>query len=132
VKHKDHASGDDPDGLGSSDLDSLIFHSKVYAMAEKYYVHGLKFLARDKFDKLIETDGSWLKPAELLAVAEHAYTSTHPLDRGIRNVVVRVMNAAFKDMDKQGELASAEVRERMLGMGTLCYDLWRYAVKEKI
>jgi hypothetical protein len=62
----------------------LVVHSKMYAMADKYQVPGLKALAVRKFQ------ADWSKTAAGLSTAiVIAFMSTSDTDQGLRQVIVR-------------------------------------------
>lgn len=76
---------------GGSDQDSvspLIFHAKVYSIADKYEVLVLKSQAREKFAKLVRT--SWDMDDFPYAITE-IYSSTYGTDRGLRDLVVGIV-----------------------------------------
>jgi len=64
----------------------LITHAKVYAIAEKYGITGLKALARTKFASqlTVHRDSS-----ELPEALQEVYESTVDTDRGLRDVVIQ-------------------------------------------
>ncbi|TRX91084.1 hypothetical protein FHL15_008066 [Xylaria flabelliformis] len=64
---------------------SLVLHAKIYALAEKYNICGLKDFALQEFKAAaIE---HWATPG-FLDAAREAYISTIEADRGLRDVVV--------------------------------------------
>ncbi|KAI1495165.1 BTB/POZ protein [Biscogniauxia mediterranea] len=77
---------------------NIVTHVRVYSLAEKYLVEGLKRIACDKFKA--EVARQWSSQDFLDAVRE-AYTSTIESDRGLRDVIT----SAFYDhptlLDKQ-------------------------------
>lgn len=68
----------------------LITHAKVYAIAEKYGVSGLKTLAQDKFAQQIELH---LDSHDLPEACQEAYESTVDTDRGLRNIVIQTFRS---------------------------------------
>jgi len=74
------ARADVPEGNESQ----LPVHSKMYTIADKYDVPGLKQLAREKFSQA--TKRFW-KADEFMVAAEHAYTTTMDEDEGLRAIV---------------------------------------------
>lgn len=88
--------------VGSSDqspMSPLIFHVKVYSIADKYDVPMLKSLARGKFEKAVKT--CWDMDDLPHAITE-IYSSTPRTDRGLRELVVETV-CKHKDtlMEKQ-------------------------------
>ncbi|KAJ9645808.1 hypothetical protein H2201_003612 [Coniosporium apollinis] len=68
----------------------LILHAKMYAIAEKYGIKGLKSLARSKFSTQIEQHWS---SAELPETIQDVYETTVDSDRGLRDIVVQTFRA---------------------------------------
>jgi hypothetical protein len=75
-----------------SDIESshLITHAKVYAIAEKYGIAGLKALARSKFVDQIDLH---LSSPEFPEACQEAYESTFHSDRGLRDVIIQAFRA---------------------------------------
>jgi hypothetical protein len=75
-----------------SDIESshLITHAKVYAIAEKYGIAGLKALARSKFVDQIDLH---LSSSEFPEACQEAYESTFHSDRGLRDVIIQAFRA---------------------------------------
>ncbi len=59
----------------------------MYALGEKYIAQGLKTLAKSRFTKVVQH----LSNAELASITEYVYKSTHEQDRGLRDIMLRVM-----------------------------------------
>ncbi|KAJ4329880.1 hypothetical protein N0V87_010492 [Didymella glomerata] len=68
----------------------LVTHAKVYAIAEKYGIAGLKSLARNKFSYQISTH---LSSPEFADACQEAYESTFHTDRGLRDVIIQTFRA---------------------------------------
>jgi hypothetical protein len=68
----------------------LVTHAKVYAIAEKYGIAGLKELARSKFADQIDLH---LSSPEFSEACQEAYESTFHTDRGLRDVIVQAFRA---------------------------------------
>jgi len=64
----------------------LVIHAKVYALAEKYGINGLKALARRKFASQV---GHHFSSEELPFAIQEVYESTVEADRGLRDIVVQ-------------------------------------------
>jgi hypothetical protein len=97
--------------------DVLVTHAKVYALAEKYLIHGLKAVALRRFKALAAT---LLGINHFLPATLEVYTSTAEDDRGLRDIVVETFCKHSKQLDKE------EVRDVLKGLGTLTYDLVIY------
>jgi hypothetical protein len=68
----------------------LVTHAKVYAIAEKYGIAGLKVLARSKFADEVELH---LSSVEFPEACAEAYESTFHTDRGLRDVIIQTFRA---------------------------------------
>ncbi|KAL6710617.1 hypothetical protein ACN47E_008665 [Coniothyrium glycines] len=68
----------------------LITHAKVYAIAEKYGIAGLKALSRRKFSEQIDAH---LTSPEFPEACQEVYESTYHTDRGLRDVVIQAFRA---------------------------------------
>ncbi|KAF2397992.1 hypothetical protein EJ06DRAFT_532356 [Trichodelitschia bisporula] len=69
---------------------SLLVHSRVYSLAEKYEIAGLKALARAKFAS--QAHHHW-QTDEFAAAMAHVFESTVDSDRGLRDIVISVVRA---------------------------------------
>ncbi|KAF1943857.1 hypothetical protein EJ02DRAFT_117761 [Clathrospora elynae] len=80
--------------LSEPDMDMdkahLVTHAKVYAIAEKYGIAGLKTLARNKFAEQIDLH---LSSAEFPEACEEVYETTFHTDRGLRNIIIQTFRA---------------------------------------
>lgn len=68
----------------------LVTHAKVYSIAEKYGIAGLKALARKKFAEEVEAH---LSHSEFPDACQEVYESTFHTDRGLRDVVIQTFRA---------------------------------------
>ncbi|KAK1989747.1 hypothetical protein LX36DRAFT_686373 [Colletotrichum falcatum] len=107
----------------SGDISDILLHAKVYAIAEKYAIGGLKALARIKFQttasKCWDTD-------DFLDAISEAYTSTLDSDRGLRDIVLKVFAEHEQLLDWN------EIKELLRRLGSLAYDLlMHYHHKDK-
>ncbi|EXF84622.1 BTB/POZ domain-containing protein [Colletotrichum fioriniae PJ7] len=99
----------------------LLLHAKVYTIAEKYAVDGLKDLAVAKFK--VAAAQAW-DPNDFLHAATEAYTSTIDTDRGFRDVVLEAF-AVHDDL-----LDDDEAKTTIKSLGSLPYDLLLYLHRE--
>ncbi|KXH69607.1 BTB/POZ domain-containing protein [Colletotrichum salicis] len=99
------------DGAESSDL---LLHAKVYGIAEKYVVSGLKGLALSKFESAALNHWG---TSDFLEAINEAYTSTLETDRGLRDVILKVFSKHKELLDRD------EVKTLLRGIGSLAYDL---------
>ncbi|KAJ3551204.1 hypothetical protein NPX13_g11422 [Xylaria arbuscula] len=108
--------GDDVIALCPSHSD-LVVHAKVYALAAKYLISGLKALSLQKFEAATQRD--WARDDFLDAVQE-VYTSTLDSDRGLRDAVVKTL---YQHRDLLLQESTQGVLKRL---DTLTYDLLMY------
>lgn len=69
---------------------AMVFHAKVYQIADKYGIVALKEHAKQKFSTAVKAD--WSTEDFSIAI-ELVYTTTPPEDRGLRDLVVETSNA---------------------------------------
>ena len=94
----------------------LVTHARVYALAEKFGITGLKELAKEKFE--VMANESWDDSGYLEAMHE-VYTSTVESDRGLRNVIVQ----AFR---RNPDMALRDEVQRVVQhTAPLAWDLYR-------
>lgn len=67
---------------------SLSLNTRVYAVAEKYGIQGLKDVAQLKFSTQLKRT---CVEKELLSIIDEVYTSTPPKDRGLRDPLLEVI-----------------------------------------
>jgi hypothetical protein len=70
-----------------ADPSAMVFHAKVYQIADKYGIEALKRLSATKYRASI--NAGWEADCFATAVAL-AYTTTPPGDRGLRDIAVEV------------------------------------------
>lgn len=78
----------DPSITKSAQMSPLTEHAKVYALAEKYHIAGLKSLAQTYFEAATFTD--W-DTADFAAAIHVVYTSTIVEDTGLRGIVISAL-----------------------------------------
>jgi hypothetical protein len=75
----------------------LLLHAKLYEIADKYDVHGLKELAREKFLRACTQFWS----SELFAPAAHyAFSTTPEKDKGLRDVISNIISQHMTLLNK--------------------------------
>lgn len=95
----------------------LYTHARVYALAEKYLIHGLKAVALRQFKT---ATASSVDITDFLQAMEEVYMSTVEDDRGLRDVVVEAICKHPDWLDKE------EVRDVLGKLGSLTYDMVIY------
>ncbi|KNB06389.1 hypothetical protein FOXG_07117 [Fusarium oxysporum f. sp. lycopersici 4287] len=103
---------------GGLQVKFLVLHAKVYALAEKYEVSGLKEMAQRCFQIISNCGGSCSK--EFAQAFEFVYTTTIDLDRGLRDVVVQALHDNPRALDEE------HIRRAMRLQPDLLYDLVLY------
>ncbi|KAK4446212.1 BTB/POZ protein [Podospora aff. communis PSN243] len=103
------------DGADASEP-TLVTHAKVYALAEKYIIDGLKGLALRKFKAATES----LDVDHFLQATQEVYTSTIEGDRGLRDVIVAILFNNPRWLDE------SKVQHVIKDLGALAFDLVMY------
>jgi hypothetical protein len=101
-----------------SNESELSIHAQMYALAEKYGIHDLKDLARDKFEEAASKQ--WNGSGFPLAV-QIVYTSTPESDHGLRDVVVDTLGRHRQLLEK------AEVEALVMEINGLAFGLLKSA-----
>ena len=104
--------------LGESKESNLHVHAQMYALADKYGIHDLKDLARDKFAEAASND--WDGSGFPIAV-QTVYSSTPESDHGLRDVVVDTLS------QHRVLLAKAEVEALVKEINGLAFGLLKFA-----
>lgn len=105
--------------ISSNDQNNICLYAKVYAIGDKYGIPSLKEVALAKFQKTAEL--AWSVDEFCIAV-RIAFTTTMDEDRGLRNIVVRVLKERTRDV---AENATMERTTR--DIDGLAYSLWKAA-----
>lgn len=104
------------DGEYETDDSYLLAHTRVYALAEKYGIPGLKNLAKHKFERQM---ACYYDSPEFADAVEEVYSSTIDNDRGLRDVVLQ----AFRS---HPQLASTQdVFAVIKRTPALAFELWK-------
>ncbi|KAG5660087.1 hypothetical protein KAF25_003609 [Fusarium avenaceum] len=74
---------------------AMVFHAKVYQIADKYGIFVLKEHAKQKFRTAVKVD--WSTEDFSIAI-ELVYTTTPPEDRGLRDLIVETSNANLEKL----------------------------------
>lgn len=96
---------------------AMLFHARMYAMAEFYQVPALKELAKRCFREEVDGEGGWADPSFALAV-EVVFESTPEGDRGLRDLVVEAACRHFGELKERKEFE--EVAQRI---GSFSFDV---------
>lgn len=95
----------------------IILHAKVYALAEKYVVEGLKALSLAKFETACDAHNS---PGDFFSATEFVYTSTIETDRGMRDAAVKAFYQHPEYFDSDTGRATLQT------VHGLSYDILQY------
>ncbi|RYO84306.1 hypothetical protein DL766_008139 [Monosporascus sp. MC13-8B] len=76
--------------VAAAQAPNLAVHARLYALASKYAVEGLRALAAEKFERGI---GQHWETEDFLRAAREAYTSTDRADRRLRDAVLAAVKA---------------------------------------
>jgi hypothetical protein len=119
-------SSDGPNGNGDQNqrrknvTSSLQLNARVYAIADKYGVEGLKSLAQHKFEvRLHEID----LETDVFAVINEVYSSTPNSDRRLRDLIVAKMYSEIKFWVMQEAFLNCFHHS-----SDFCKDLFQYTV----
>lgn len=112
----------------SSKNSELNVHAQMYALADKYGIHDLKDLAREKFAAVASND--W--DGKGFAVAVHTvYASTPESDYGLRNVVVDTLSEHRELLEKpEMEALVKEVNGLAFGLLKAAWGLYQQGPSE--
>ena len=76
----------------------LTFHSKVYTLAEKYWIDDLKESTKQKFEAAALKDWGL---DNFVSIAREAYTSTVDTNRGLRDAIINTLCCCRGIMEKK-------------------------------
>jgi hypothetical protein len=93
----------------------LLTHSKIYEVAEKYEVTGLKELAREKFNRGCKL---FWNTSDFHIAARHAFSTTPENDGGLRNLVSRTI-AEHIQLAQKPEIRTLLMQFNGLALGVL-------------
>ncbi|KAK3338098.1 hypothetical protein B0H65DRAFT_312489 [Neurospora tetraspora] len=115
------------DGYGTNvnepAADALLTHAKIYALAEKYLISGLKAVALRQFKAAATVS---LDIDDFLGAALVVYESTIEDDRGLRDVVVETLCKHSEWLDEE------KVRDVVKELGALTYDMVIYMRQKRM
>ena len=124
---RSHSDGLETDGDGTDVsepiVDILVTHAKVYALAEKYMIRGLKAVALRQFKAAAAVSEDI---DDFFGAALVVYESTIENDRGLRDVVVETLCKHSKWLDEE------KVRDVVKGLGALTYDMVIYMRQKRM
>ncbi|KAF2703730.1 hypothetical protein K504DRAFT_473736 [Pleomassaria siparia CBS 279.74] len=83
--------------FGNCQADQLLTHAKMYEIADKYDVIGLKDLSGEKFRRACQ---SFWNDAHFPVAANHAFSTTPDHDKGLRDIVCNIISDQMELLDK--------------------------------
>ncbi|OCL12364.1 hypothetical protein AOQ84DRAFT_386178 [Glonium stellatum] len=106
----------------SGNGEQLVTHAKMYAIADKYQITGLKALASEKFRTACELH--WDKQA-FASAAHIVYASTLNHDKGLRNIVAQTISGNMSLL-KKPEIEALMTEFNGLAFGVLKEKAMQY------
>jgi hypothetical protein len=97
------------------DASQLLLHAKMYEVADKYDMSGLKGLAAEKFARACR---KYYKNEEFAVAAEHALTTTPDSDSGLREILLETM-ASHPELFDDAEVEALLGRHTDFAFGLL-------------
>lgn len=92
----------------------LLAHARVYALAERYGIAGLKGLAVQKFKSLL---GVTLEVEDFIAATDEVYKFTPESDRRLKDLIVHTIFV------QRWLMCREDVQAMMKRLGELAYDV---------
>jgi hypothetical protein len=96
--------------------DQLLLHAKMYEIAEKYDVGGLKELVIEKFSRACE---HFWDDAKFSVAAYHVFSTTPDHDKGLRDVISGTIASHMKALVKKPEIETLLTEFNGLAYGLL-------------
>jgi hypothetical protein len=87
--------------------EQMLLHFKLYSIADKYDVPGLKYLVKEKFSRACVAFG---QKEDFIAAAQHAFTTTPDDDDGLRQIVRNTLAVNKKILKRSDVQAFLEAR----------------------
>jgi len=96
--------------------EQLLIHAKMYEIADKYHVVGLKELVLEKFSQACQK--YWNEPC-FAAAAHHAFSTTPDNDLGLRDIVSLTIATHMTELMKKPEVEALLLEFNGLAFGLL-------------
>ncbi|KAI9711495.1 MAG: hypothetical protein M1820_002058 [Bogoriella megaspora] len=106
------------ENVSATDEPNMVIHAKVYAIADKYDIPGLKDLAKGKFEAQVSKHWDCVEFSDAL---EEVYCSTVDGNRGLRDIVLQ----AFRENPRL--VMKPEVESAVRDLAPLAFDLYKIA-----
>lgn len=102
--------------------EQLVIHAKMYEIADKYEVVGLKDLAKEKFSRACL---KFWNNANFPVAADYAFSTTPEEDKGLRDVVCKTFSEHMSIVNRP------EVEAVMKGSNGLAFSLLKLKSKQQ-
>ncbi|KAF1945593.1 hypothetical protein EJ02DRAFT_368897 [Clathrospora elynae] len=102
----------------------LSTHAKLYSIAEKYFVKGLKVTVREKFKACLNSS---FAGKTFYHAAEIVFSTTSDTDTGLRELVAK---RVFEEKEKYGLDANEDLNEALKAIPDLAYWVMRYEASQ--
>ncbi|KAF1915942.1 hypothetical protein BDU57DRAFT_515747 [Ampelomyces quisqualis] len=99
--------------------DQLLLHAKMYEIADKYDVVGLKELVQEKFKRACKT---FWDDHSFAAAANHTFSTTVAEDKGLRDIVSSTISEHVELMQK-AEIQALMMEHNGLALGILMHKM---------
>jgi hypothetical protein len=106
--------------VGAGDL---TIHAKVYSMAEKYFVKGLKETSRERFEDCMR---NFFAGSTFYEAVEVVFTTTPDTDTGLRDLVAKRIS---EEKTKYTMEASSDMNQALREIPELAFWVMRYEDK---
>jgi hypothetical protein len=122
----DYQNGIDSSTVGEDPADfiqapetcpELVAHARVYILAEKYLIGGLKTLALRKFTTSVHDH---FNVDSFLQAMEEVYSTTLESDKGLRDIIIRTLYQQRHLLDRK------EIQVILKDLGEATFDLAMY------
>lgn len=123
IQYLYHLEYDLPDSEDSSEKAGLVFHAKMYSLADKYNIRGMKAFAQDHFR--IRAQGN-CRAKEFPAAIRIVYKTTVDEDRGLRDVVVDIISMNMDLLDR------LDIKVAVRATANLAFELLMKSREQKI
>lgn len=108
--------------MAPGDPTELLIHAKMYEIADKYDVYGLKSLVIEKFRRACQ---AFWNTTSFTAAAHHAYTTTPEHDKGLRDIVSKTIAKHMVEL-----VRNPEIEALLTELNRIAYSLLQAKVQE--
>ncbi|KAK4150193.1 hypothetical protein C8A00DRAFT_46348 [Chaetomidium leptoderma] len=109
----------DVSGERIPDGERLFLHLRLYIMADKFDVPGLKLLARNRFYRAAEA--AWMDEECFPAVVDEIYSTTLATDVALREIVCRLVGSLIGDREQRERMDEVMRKHGDFAVGVMNY-----------